>query len=240
MPSRISNAWNYVLEAIRSHPFNFFTLLIAAAALYVSIRARSEATRQAEAAERQASSSEEALRVQTEALKTEAENTERALQLAGRGAEIAEESLKTSRTLGENSIRAWVVVADIRTSDFKIAGKFGVTTELINVGETPAISLKALSRLVLTPELPETIEIPATAGQSEVTIGSKQVFTPFNHVDLEPLDKQNMMQGRMKLVLMGIATYEDIFGNERKTTWCAYFEPSQGRFVGAPKLNTIT
>jgi hypothetical protein len=108
-------ALNYLFDAVRTHPFNFVTLLIAAgAAIYSGISARAT-RRQARAAEVQAHEyalsreiSERALKLQAEALKAQAEETRKALEVAQRNADAAELSASATKTLAEVGQRAWI------------------------------------------------------------------------------------------------------------------------------------
>lgn len=59
----IASAWDYLWEAVRTHPFNFFTLALAGAALIYAHRSAQAARRQAEEAKKMRRVSEEALGV---------------------------------------------------------------------------------------------------------------------------------------------------------------------------------
>jgi hypothetical protein len=75
-------AWNHLWEGVRTHPFNFFTLLFAVVAIVISVLAWRAARRQAVAGERQAGAAEETVRLQADALRSQASGTASALEIA--------------------------------------------------------------------------------------------------------------------------------------------------------------
>jgi len=85
-------AWNYLWEGVRTHPFNFFTLLLAVVAIVISVLAWRAARRQAVAGERQAGAAEETVRLQAEALRSQASDTARALEIARESSDAAKAS----------------------------------------------------------------------------------------------------------------------------------------------------
>jgi hypothetical protein len=134
----MGDAWNYAIEAIRTHPFNAFTLLFAVVAIIISVLAWRASYRQKKASERQATAAEtqldfqaKALQSQAEALRTQSADTAKALEIAEESAnalkaqagdthaalEIARQNAEATERLAEvtaalaiSGQRGWLVV----------------------------------------------------------------------------------------------------------------------------------
>jgi hypothetical protein len=222
----MSAAWNYLWEVVRTHPFNFFTLLIAAgAAIYSGVSARA-ARRQARAAELQAHEyelsreiSERALGLQGEALKAQAEDTKRALEVAQRNAEAAELSASATKTLAEVGQRAWISVVEIKATTS--SSSVSVVVTMRNGGNSPA--LEFVSSLWFELREHALVQIDAAALDST----NAGVVGPHEPVQLDPHflrfgpDVWNQLRHRTQsLLLYGICRYKDIFQRTHHTRWC--------------------
>jgi hypothetical protein len=228
MTGWIIAAWNYLCEAMRTHPFNLFTLLIAAgAAIYSGISARA-ARRQARAAELSREISERALGLQAVALKAQAEDTRKALEVAQRNADAAEVSASATKTLAEVGQRAWISVVDIKASTSGARSHPGVPNGSVHVvvlmrngGNSPA--LEFVSSLWLELREYALAQIDATALDST----NAGVVGPHESLQLDPRSLQftpeewDQLQDRTQsLLLYGICRYKDIFKRTHHTRWC--------------------
>src|SRR5260370_26735616 len=99
----VQGAWDYLWEAVRTHPFNFFTLLFALTAGIISFIATRHRKALADAAKTAACEAEkiregneramglqaQALETQALALQSQQADTAKALEVAGRSADAA-------------------------------------------------------------------------------------------------------------------------------------------------------
>jgi hypothetical protein len=160
----MGEAWNYAIEAIRTHPFNTFTLVFAVVAILISILAWRASHRQAKAGERQATAAEtqldvqaKALQSQAEAIKAQAEDTASALELSERSADAAEksasyaaQSIEVGRESMYRSLRAYVTIDNVEPAEWMnflktspdILGSDKMPEHalvtVVNTGQTPA------------------------------------------------------------------------------------------------------
>jgi len=155
-------SWDYLWTAVRTHPFNFFYLLIigvfSALAFIVSLRSLKMNRRQAEASRTQAGEAtlsrqlnEKTLTIQAEALRAQGDDTSKALAIAERSAKAAEESVRTALTALETAERPWVIVSQVMVvqRDESNRAPMLVKTVFKNSGRMPALYLEVAQWTVL-------------------------------------------------------------------------------------------
>jgi len=230
-------AWNYVLEAVSEHPFNFFTLLFALAALAVSAIALIYSRLQAAAAQTQAAEAsltrrlnEEAMSVQAQALKTQAEDTGKALTVAERSAEAAERLAEANETLSVASQRAWIVPVQLErfqiypTADNQV--RISGVIKVENAGRTPAINVRLRKCSALSGDEPlgfvdgKDSSWGSVAPQDKKYIDHALKFTQEQYEELKA--------GTLSAWFFGNIRYFDVFGGYRTTYYRYVFDPKAG------------
>lgn len=176
------DAWNYAIEAVRTHPFNALTLVFAIVAMIISILAWRASQRQVKAGERQATAAEtqldlqaKTLQSQAEALRAQAEETARALELAERNAAAAErsanyaaQSIEVGRESMYRSLRAYVTIEQIEPAEWMGFSKAApgilgcdkmpehALVTVVNTGQTPARHVQIQYNMDVLEEFPKS------------------------------------------------------------------------------------
>ena len=229
----IGVALNYTWEAVRTHPFNLFTLVIAVIAVYVSIRAKQEATRQVRASERQAKAAEQTVLLQAHALEVQADDTRRALEIAKRSARSAEISAEATKALAEAGQRAWLVIEEVFplfSGNNKVVPA-RVQVRYRNTGKTPASGILMDHFTQVTCPLPPDVGfIDAEPNISRGSIGAGSADEHRSPAAHEPAIVTVIIGGTHHLVDYGRLWYFDIFGERHETTWCYKWVQSSQQF----------
>jgi len=237
-------AWNYTLEAIRTHPFDAFTLFFTSAALILSGLAWRSAKRQASAAERQAQAGEEAVRVQTAALKRQAEDTRRAIEVATRSATAAEASAKSTESLTAAGQRPWLNHTDVKSQVEAVEGgglSIKANSQLINYGRTPAFGLRLTQWLQVCDGIPTELFLGAFGGNlSSGILGPGAPGEIRNEIELSQAEAEAIKNGSRSLYLFGMAVYEDLLKGSHQTKWCLIFQAGNSTFSYASDHNEMT
>jgi hypothetical protein len=254
----LANSWNYVWYALRTHPFNFFTLLFAFGAFVVSVTALVYSSRQASAAETQAKeamlarkTNEKAISDQAEALKRQAELAERSAEAAHRSATAAEESAR----LAAQGQRAWVVIDVVQAKEWAVlpsreaeltnrpAGmRVSVLTTIKNSGQTIANELRITQELRIASFGPDDSPRyePFGIASSVGSLGAGAPAQLRNMVEVSLEAWNEIMEGRQTLCLLGMAEYRDAFGNARETRWFMEYQRSTLQFAYGSRFNSTT
>ena len=240
----VAPAWNYTLEAIRTHPFDAFTLLFTSAALILSGLAWRSARRQANAAERQAKAGEEAVRLQTAALKRQAEDTHRAIEVATRSATAAEASAKSTQFLTEVAQRPWINHTDVKSQVQAVEGgglSIKANSQLINNGRTPAFGLRLTQWLQVCDGIPKELFVGAFEGNlSSGILGPGTSGEIRNEIELSEAEAEAIKNGSRSLYLFGMAAYEDLLKGSHQTKWCLIFQAGTSTFSYSSDHNAMT
>jgi hypothetical protein len=244
----------YILEAIRTHPFNAITLLIAAAA-FVYARISAKAARdQAVEAKRSREVSERALHTQIHSLTKQAEDgakmaaiAKESASAAKKSAEAAEQTVQVMRLISETDLRAWVQVQNHKTN---IVGRMNVgpipqylVTSISNGGRTPALNLTIFqSFLVLEGSFPEEPDYLDQLTASSGPLGAGVSFEHKTDISLLPQQEGEINDGALFLYVYGYAKYHDIFetDNWHYTKWCLAFDPDTREFANFFAHNRMT
>jgi hypothetical protein len=237
------DAWDYLWNAIYTHPFNAFTLLFAASAVSLSFYALSASRRQARASERQATANEETVRLQAQALQSQADNVRRSLDLAERSATASERSAESTRFLVEVGQRPWVSHVGVRaTVQGASKGGWHITanSQFENSGKTPAFELQTSQWLeVFVSAVPYDLQILNTS-TSSATLGPGSPGNILSSIIIDGADMAAVQGGLEIVCLYGIAAYRDVLEKQHRTTWCLTFDVSTSNFAYADKHNTMT
>lgn len=241
----MASSWNYILEAIRTHPFNAFTLTFTFAALILSCLAWRAAKRQGRAAERQAKASEEAIRLEAEALKSQAEDTRRAIEVATRSATAAEASAKSAEFLAEVGQRPWVNHTDVKSQVQAVEGGglyIKAHSRLINTGKTPAFGLRLAQWLqVCDGGIPtELFHSALDKTLSRGILGPSGPGNIWNEIELNQAEAEAIKNGSRSLYLFGLAVYQDLLKGSHQTKWCLIFQAADSQFSYASDHNETT
>ena len=242
----MQRARQYISTAIKTHPFNFFTLVIALLALGCAWWAAYEAHRQAVAAEgarmdaqkasveqqadversRKAAEASaqaakdlaEGMRQNARASQTMAEASKDSAQAAQRSAQFAETSFQTSH-------RAYMVVdgANLESPPNETE-PVKVSLTFKNVGSTPAVSVNAGWGMFLIPTLStiplDHVPLPPFGTDH---IGTNHSFIAHAVRDCSPAEKRSLLNKTTALVVVSVVYYKDIFGNAHRTESCGYW-----------------
>lgn len=237
-------AWNYTLEAIRTHPFDAFTLLVTGAALILSGLAWRSAKRQASAAGRQAKAGEETVRLQDAALKRQAEDTRRAIEVATRSAAAAEASAKSTEFLTKVGQRPWINHTDVKSQAQAVEGGglcIKANSQLINNGRKPAFGLRLTQWLQVCDGIPKELFVSAFDGNlNSGILGPGAPGEIRNEIELSQAEAEAIKNGSRSLYLFGMAVYEDLLKGSHQTKWCLIFQAGTSTFSYASDHNEMT
>ena len=258
----LANTWHYFLEAVRSHPANSITLLLAFAAIVISIFAWKAAHRQAVAAERQAKASERTLDLEAAALKEQLEGTRIALSLAERNASAAESSAKVAadsivqaRESMQKTLRPYVTVFEIKPKEtISYSGLItnlesgGVPSEVeiivVNNGQTPARQLKVYYHVAVLDDTPQSFNEHADDFRScmATDIGKDQTRSVYGRFfGSEETLERVVIDASKKFTVCGAVTYQDMFSNEEhRTEFCHVWATRLKKFVPVGPMNFLT
>jgi hypothetical protein len=257
----VINTWNYALDAARPHPFNLLTLVLALAAIVISIFAWTAARRQAIAADRQAKAAEETLEVQAKVIKSQGEDTRIALSLAERNAAASEESAKAAadsiahaRDSMQRTLRPYVTVQEItatrtvETPTISDVDARKVPTEVeirvINTGQTPACRLEVKYHVAVLDEIPQSFAehaqhfrtwVPTDVGRDQI----REVYGRF-------LGKDEILENvarnpSSRFLVYGAVVYQDMSSSaEHRTEFCHVWDVRVEKFFPIGPMNTLT
>jgi hypothetical protein len=259
---QLVNTWNYLLEAVRGQPLNFVTLILAFAAIVVSIRTRKAAHRQAVAAERQATASERTIDLQASALKELARDTRTALSLAERNASAAESSAKVAadsivqaRESMQKTLRPYVTVLEIKPKE--TSSYSGIITNLepgvvpteveitvVNNGQTPARQLKVHYHVVVLGDTPQSFNEHSDDFSSWMgtDIGKDQTRSLYGRfVGSTEVLESVVIDETKKFTVYGAVTYQDMFSKEEhRTEFCHVWATRLKKFLPLGPMNFLT
>lgn len=243
-------AWNYLWDAGRTHPFEFFTLLFALAAVCISIISAWAAHVQAREARNARELNERSITEQAEALRRQSEVAEKLVGAAQRSATAAEESAR----LAAQGQRAWVLVDIVESQDYPLyhgraqeleaPQEFEVSavTTLKNSGQSLAKDLRIshLLRVGLfnASNPPEVLVFDDQAPSGSLGGGTVAQVKDTIHLPAELWTAIQMRQ--QTLSLLGRATYHDVFGGAHETKWLMEYNAVDRRFGWAPYFNSAT
>jgi hypothetical protein len=258
----LANTWHYFLEVVLTYPANSITLLLAFAAIFISIFAWRAAHRRAVAADRQATASERALDLQTAALKEQLEGTRIALSLAERNAsaaeasaEVAADSIVLARESMQKTLRPYVTVLEIKPKE--TSSYSGIITNLesggvpseaeitiVNNGQTPARQLKVYYHVAVLDDAPQSFNEHADNFRSWMAtdIGKDQTRSVYARFFGSKEILENVaIDASKKLTVYGAVTYHDMFSNEEhRTEFCHVWATSLKNFVPVGPMNSLT
>jgi hypothetical protein len=240
----LASAWNYTWEAVRTHPFNFLTLLFALAAIIISVLAWNAACRQTKAAERQAKANEDAVKLQAEALKAQAVNTQRALIVAERSAVAAEGSAVAAERavrMTQLGLRASLVVTEVAIVDWSVdAFPIRVQTFIRNGGATLAKQVETWQMWSILDEFPESPEYPQPRKpESRGVVGNGADVTIPVVFELDASTKDQVRAGKRQIFLYGYVKYQDVFDEPHETKWCWRYDLNVQRFAAHYAHNSV-
>ena len=128
--------------------------------------------------------------------------------------------------------RAWVGPTEVQTiTGAKEGQQFRVSVSILNNGKTPAFRYKSVAYIRIlnskdTPILPDKIVNKAMQETSAVMYpGMTFKTTPEVSKPLSKIDIENLVNGKSVIYLIGIATYEDVFGQPHYSKFCMYLAP---------------
>jgi hypothetical protein len=237
----------YLRNGIRTHPFNFFTLVIALSAAafagwsaYEAHELRRDAEGAALDSQRAASiqaHSVDQSRIAAERSAAAAERTAAAFEktvLTGeRGAKAAEENASAA----ENSERALLEVAPRLTQANDI--EFIIT----NIGRTPALDVKAAAEATVAEDEQDNqlAEKMPSAGDDLVihslAPGAQTKFTAVLRDEVSKLRRR--LRSEYSIYVLGIVTYSDVFAKERGREVCySLLSSSSTELMPCEQFNT--
>ncbi|CAN5652985.1 hypothetical protein BH10PSE6_BH10PSE6_45150 [soil metagenome] len=164
-----------------------------------------------------------------------------AAKAATDAAQIAESAVAAQREIGVAQVRAYLTVETPEAVDMSsiLSGTApACVLKITNTGQSPAYNMLHLSQLRLMPfPLPDTQPNLLTPHpdsiQRGVTVAAKEhvrVDAELDHPLTEDEVRSAMNDGELRLYLVSIVTYWDVFKkDERMTKLCAYLSP-----VGEP------
>lgn len=139
--------------------------------------------------------------------------------------------------------RAWVNISDASHTEFKAGEKVICKITFTNTGKSPALKMRIHAQIGIFNESEPSLPItpPREKGFSEMVLGPSIQLS--NGISMsEPITEENIAaikQGTAFLFVWGVITYDDILGDNHKTTFCLYNGSGTKDFNGCSDNNTM-
>lgn len=141
----------------------------------------------------------------------------------------AERSLEVAREQSRLELRAWVAVPAIRLDSESVKDRLIVTIELANTGRTPATNLCIHTRCMLGNNTME----PDLSALENVQATGNGIIAPNQHVlaSIPTRATWDKLRSRShRFFVMGFASYEDVFRQPHRLTYCWLFDADTDAF----------
>ncbi len=166
-----------------------------------------------------------------------------AIRSAELGAQSSEQSARAAaqtasalQAVAESGRRAWVHVVDYRlTLKTQPAENSSLEISVSNLGATPARDLRVSTDFLVSDGVPEDLTLKPRV--SSVVLGPGVSFSLSHFLRVSPADLASITTGRKMILACGRAQYNDVFGVERETRWCARYDYFAKTFVPSDKHN---
>jgi hypothetical protein len=150
---------------------------------------------------------------------------------ANRRAEATEKTYNLAAENSRSQLRAYVSVLGISTQN-AFEKDMSSSLNYKNVGQTPALGLRALTDVVIIPSSGSDVKPPRAYstsydGDNEATValGAGIVASdPVNNRAFKEADLVEFRAGNKLYVVWGVIYYSDVFGKKHYTRFCRYFK----------------
>jgi hypothetical protein len=150
---------------------------------------------------------------------------------ANRRAEATEKTYDLAAETSRSQLRAYVSVLGISTQN-AFEKNMSSSLNYKNVGQTPALGIRALTDVVIIPSSGSDVKPPRTystsyGGDNESTIalgGGIVASDPVSNRAFKDAELEEFRAGSKLYVVWGAIYYSDVFGKNHYTRFCRYFK----------------